>query len=316
MKLVFFGTGSFAVPALRALAPSVALVVTQPDRPTGRGMKLQPSPARAAAIELGLPTATPQRCRAPEFVAELRSVGADALVVASYGQILSDAVLKSSTRGGINLHGSILPAWRGAAPIQRSILAGCTETGVTLMQMDRGMDTGDIIDIERTPIGPDETYSELQERLAQIAADLAARWMPRIVAGEYPRTPQSPDSATFAPKVTKDEAELRFDRPAEAEYRRFRAFTKSPGAFLRTAIGTIKLSRARLSDRHVETAEPGRILSVSPELTVAFAGGALELLELQPEGKKRMSGRDLANGARLKPGSDLYPSDRAPTDQA
>ncbi|MFQ3588427.1 MAG: methionyl-tRNA formyltransferase [Fimbriimonadaceae bacterium] len=312
MRLVFFGTGSFAVPALRALAPHVALVVTQPDRPTGRGMKLRPSPVRAAATELGLKTATPEKCRAPEFVAEVREIGADALVVASYGQILSNAVLDSAVRGGINLHASILPRWRGAAPIQRSILAGDAETGVTLMQMDRGMDTGDIIDVERTPIEADETYSELQDRLAEIAARMAARWMPRIVAGDYPRIPQESERATLAPKVAKEEAELRFERPADEEYRRYRAFTDSPGAFLDTAVGRIRLSRVRLADRVADLPAPGTVVSVSPELTVAFGSGALELLELQPEGKKRMSGRDLANGARLKPGNQLRRTDPPP----
>lgn len=316
MKLVFFGTGSFAVPALKALAPHIELVVSQPDRPTGRGMRLHPSPVRMAALELGLPSATPEKCRAPEFVAELRAIGADALVVASYGQILSNAVLDSAARGGINLHGSILPAWRGAAPIQRSILAGDTETGVTLMQMDRGMDTGDMIDVERTPIGPDETYSELQDRLAVIAAGLAERWMPRIVAGDYPRTPQNSELATLAPKVAKEEAELRFERPAEEEYRRFRAFTDTPGAFLQTSVGKIKLSRVRLSAHGSGLTVPGTVVAVSSGLTVAFGEGALELLELQPEGKKRMSGRDFANGARLKTGMLIRPADAASVERA
>ena len=299
MRLIYFGTGSFALPALRALAPHVVLVVTQPDRPSGRKMRPQPTAARLLAEELGLPVETPERARGAEFVARLRALDADALVVASYGQILSTAVLESARRGGINLHGSILPEYRGAAPIQRCLLDGRTETGVTLMQMDRGMDTGDAIEIVRTPIGPDETYGELQDRLALIAAEMAAAWMPRIVAGDYPRLPQEGERATVAPKVEKAEAELSFSRGAKEEYDRFRAFTPAPGAFLRLASGVLRVHKARLSE---ETGEPGRVLAVSPETAVAFAGGSLRLLEVQPEGKNRMSGRDWANGARIKVG--------------
>lgn len=302
MKLIYFGTGTFALPALRALAPHVALVVTQPDRPTGRGMRLQAAPAKLLAQELGLHVESPEKTRAPEFVARLRELDADALVVASYGQILSTAVLDSAKRGGINLHGSILPEYRGAAPIQRCILDGRTETGITLMQMDRGMDTGDMIEIVRTPIGPDETYGELQDRLALLAAEMAVAWMPRIVADDYPRTPQEGDRATVAPKVEKAEAELSFARAAKEEYDRFRAFTPAPGAFVRTTHGVLRLHSVRAAEG---SGEPGTVLSVSPEPVVAFAEGALRLVEVQPEGKRRMSGRDWANGARIKAGESL-----------
>src|SRR5262249_18938452 len=154
---------TFAVPALQELKDHISLVVTQPDRPSGRGMRMHSSPVKEAALEIGLPVETPEKSRAPEFVERLQSENADALVVASYGQILSQRVLDSAKRGGINLHGSILPKYRGAAPIQRAILDGEPETGITLMQMDKGMDSGDIIAIERTPIGSDETYGELQD---------------------------------------------------------------------------------------------------------------------------------------------------------
>lgn len=343
MKLIFFGTGVFAVPALQALAGDVCLVVAQPDRPSGRGMRVSESPVKVAALELGLTVETPEKSRAPEFVERLGAEDADALVVASYGQILSQSVLDSAKRGGINLHGSLLPLYRGAAPIQRAILDGREETGVTLMQMDRGMDTGDVIAARRTPIRPDETYGELQDRLAVIAAEMAAEWMPRIVTGDYPRTPQDSSLATSAPKIEKSEAELSFDRPALQEFARFRAFTPSPGAFLRTRVGLVKISKAALSgygfrvggdgirDREsgleikagphlpsLSSGPPavgedslsdfaGTILSVSPGLVVGFSEGALELIEVQPEGKKRMSGRDLANGLRLKPGMNLKP---------
>jgi methionyl-tRNA formyltransferase len=302
MRLIYFGTGSFALPALRALAEHVVLVVTQPDRPTGRGMKMQPSPAKLLGQELGIPVESPEKTRAPEFVARLREFDADALVVASYGQILSTAVLESAKRGGINLHGSILPEYRGAAPIQRCILDGRSETGITLMQMDRGMDTGDQIEIVRTPIGPDETYGELQDRLALIAAEMAVDWMPRIVAGDYPRTPQDSSKATIAPKIMKSEAELRFAEHAAQEYNRFRAFTPAPGAFMKISGGTLRIHQARLAEGQ---GAAGELLSLSPEPVVAFGNGAIRLIEVQPEGKRRMSARDWANGARLKVGDSL-----------
>ena len=265
-------------------------------------MKLNVSPVKSAALSLGLRVETPEKSRAPEFVDLLRDEDADALIVAAYGQILSTKVLESAKRGGINLHGSILPAYRGAAPIQRAILDGETETGVTLMQMDRGMDTGDIIDIARTPIDPDETYGQLQDRLAIIGAELISLWIERIVAGDYPRSPQNNDEATHAPKVEKPEAELSFLRPAAEEYNRYRAFTPSPGAWLQTASGLLRVSRMARSEAKGSS---GEILATSPGLVVGFAGGALEFVEVQPEGKKRMSGRDFANGARLRPGSRL-----------
>ena len=302
MKLVYFGTGAFALPTLRALAEHVSLVVTQPDRPSGRGHKLQPSAAKFLAEELGIPGESPEKTRSPEFVERLQSEEADALVVASYGQILSQKVLDSAKFGGINLHGSILPKYRGAAPIQRSIFEGEAETGITLMQMDKGMDTGDMITVVRTAIGADETYGELQDRLAIIAADLAREWMPRIVRGDYVRIPQNSEEATLAPKIDRTETELDPQRDARDEYNRFRAFTPAPGAFLASAYGRLRLSEVRLSDM---SGEPGTILSTKP-LTIAFSNGSLILNEIQPEGKKKQTGRDFANGARLVAGMRLH----------
>ena len=263
---------------------------------------MQPSPAKLLAEELGIPCESPEKTRSPEFVERLRSEDADALVVASYGQILSQKVLDSAKYGGINLHGSILPKYRGAAPIQRSIFEGELETGITLMQMDKGMDTGDMITIVRTPIGADETYGELQDRLAILAADMAQEWMPRIVRGDYVRIPQIHEEATLAPKIDRAETELDPQRDARGEYNRFRAFTPTPGAFLASAYGRLRLSEVRFIEM---TGEPGTILSTKP-LTIAFTHGALILNEIQPEGKKKQSGRDFANGARLVAGMRLH----------
>lgn len=301
MRIVYFGTSEFAVPALKALADSVVLVVSQPDRPSGRGMKLQPSPVKKVAIELGLPVETPEKARNPEFVDQIAALQADVHVVAAYGQILSVKLLETAVRGGINLHGSILPQYRGAAPIQRAIYNGDPETGVTLMQMAKGMDTGDMIAITKTPIGPDETYGELHLRLADIARDLAVDWIDRIVAGDYPRTPQNEEEATYADKVDRAETELSFERPADQEYNRFRAFTPSPSVFIQTNQGRLKLKQARLNSA---TGTTGKILALNP-LTVAFQGGSLEWLTVQPEGKPEMSGTAWAAGKRLAVDDDL-----------
>jgi len=303
VKLVLFGTGSFAVPTLRRLHDHVVLVVTQPDRPSGRGRHLQRSPIREVAEDLGIAVATPEKARAPEFVQLVQDLAVDALVVASYGQILSQALLDTAKHGGINLHGSLLPKYRGAAPIQRAIQAGDLETGVTLMQMDKGMDTGDIIAITPFLIEPEATYGEVQDSLAEIAATLAEVWMPRIVAGNYPREKQNNELATIAPKVDKAEAELVFDRNAREEHDRFRAFTPSPGAFIRTGTGIVRISAATLGS--ATDLEPGTVASTTHGCEVAFEGRTIQLLEVQPEGKKRMSGRDFANGLRLRAGSRL-----------
>ncbi len=302
MKLIYFGTAHFALPTLRAMAEHVALVVTQPDRPSGRGMRMQPTPVMQLAQELELPAISPERCRAPEVVEQLRSLEADALLVAAYGQILSVDVLESAMRGGINLHGSILPMYRGAAPIQRAVFNQESETGVSLMQMDRGMDTGDVIDICRTPIGSDETYGELQDRLAVMAADLATAWMPRIVAGDYPRKPQNSDMATLAPKIEKSEGVLSVAHPVRKEYAKFRAFSPAPGATLMTVHGPLKLIRVRATD---ESMPIGTVVREGGEWRLGFATGSLVLLDVQPAGKRPMPFGDVANGWRLNSGDLL-----------
>lgn len=302
MRIAFFGTAEFAVPSLRILSESIVLAVSQPDRPSGRGLKLSPSPVKRAAAELGIRVETPEKCRAPEFVEFVRGLELDMLLVAAYGQILPQSLLDSARQGAVNLHGSLLPKYRGAAPIQRCILNGETETGVTLMQMDRGMDTGDIITSLATPIAPDETYGELEARLGELAAQMALVWTPKIAAGDYPRYPQDDNLATYAPKVSREEAELKVERPALVEFNRFRAFTPSPGAWILTRFGRLRILEAGTSSG---TGEPGTIVMTRPELTVAFADASLQLLSVKPEGRGAMAGSDWANGHRLKPGDLL-----------
>jgi len=301
MRVAFFGTAAFAVPTLRRIAGDVVLVVTQPDRPSGRGLSLRPSAVKQAASELGLEIATPAKCRDPEFVAQIAAIDLDLLVVVAYGQILSQALLDASRRGGFNLHGSLLPKYRGAAPIQWAILNGERTTGVTLMQMDRGMDTGDIVATRETPIGTDETAGELGSRLAAIGAELVAEWLPSLAAGDYPRTPQDHTLATYAPKLTKADAELRFEMAAASAYDRFRATTPAPGAFVSSRFGPVRILAARLL-REPGDSPPGTVVRTSPELAVAFADGCLAFLTVQPSGKGPMSGHDFANGYRLRPG--------------
>lgn len=264
---------------------------------------MQPTPVRRAADELGLPVWAPERARDPEFIASVRALDADVLVVAAYGQILRPRLLEAARRGAINLHGSILPRWRGAAPVARALLEGDTVTGVTLMQMDAGMDTGDMIAVRTAKIGDSETAGDVMMRLADLAADLSREWLPRIAAGDHPRTPQPAEGVRMAPKVDKSEARLDVARPALAEFRRFRAFTPAPGAWIETRWGPMRISRA--AHRADSLIGPGNALATERGLLVGFAGGALELLEVQPAGKRRMSGRDAANGWRLADGGTL-----------
>ncbi len=267
------------------------LVVTQPDRPSGRGMKLKASPVKLKALELGLPVESPEKARDPEFVEKIRALDADVLVVAAYGQILSTKLLESAKRGGINLHGSILPEYRGAAPIQRAIMDGRTETGVTLMQMDKGMDTGDIIDIRTTPIESTENYADLTHKLALIAADQIKDWLPRIVAGDYPRQAQNNELATHAAKIGPDERLIDWSTSATECLNRFRALSPSPGVFCYVDGVRVKLIECLLAEI---SGAPQTVLAIRP-LTVACANGSLILERLLPEGKKPMSGREFAS---------------------
>ena len=306
MRIVYFGTSEFAVPALKQIHQRVILVVSQPDRPSGRGMNTRPSPVKQCAIDLGLNVETPVRSRATEFVEKLKELGADAFIVASYGQILSKAVLAVPKHGCFNLHGSILPKYRGAAPIQYSLLNGDATTGVTLMLMDAGMDTGELIDTCEIQIKPDEIAGVLHDRLAVVAADLVEEWIDRLGTGVFPKTPQDEAEATYAPKVEKADAELRFDRPANKEFDRYRAFTPYPGGWIETSSGRLKVKNAALSS---EIGRPGTVIEVRPTLIVAFQGGSMIWHVVQPEGKKPVTGAEFANGARLKPGECLKPKE-------
>ena len=303
MKLVYFGSSQFAVPALRVLAGDIALVVSQPARPSGRGLKLRPTPVALEAAELGLAVVTPDRCRDPQFVEELEAVEADAFVVASYGQILPKKVLDLPRAGCFNLHASLLPKYRGAAPIQYALLSGDDVTGVTLMLMDEGMDTGGVIAEEAIRIGREETAGQLHDRLAVLAAKLVETWIVRLAAGDFQPKAQDEAHASYAKKLQKSDGQLNPDNSAQGEFDRFRACTPAPGAFLMTGSGPLKVLQASLSPD--EAGPPGTVVSIKPSLVLAFGQGAIELVQVQPSGRGRMTGMDFANGAHLKPGERL-----------
>lgn len=303
MRLVYFGSSEFAVPALRAVSDSVVLVVTQPPKPIGRKKLLTPTPVEVVARELGLSVETPPKARASEFVELVQNMNADALLVASYGQILSEKLLGASRQGGINLHASLLPKYRGAAPIQRAILDGELETGITLMQMDKGLDTGDMIATQSTRIGETETAGELESRLGEIAAAMAIEWMPRICSGEYTRAPQDDSLATYAAKMTHEDGAVSLSEPSEIGYRRYRACTPKPGAFLKTRYGALGLIAVALGSKL--DGKPGVVIVESGKLFLHCHTGSLELQVVRPEGRSTMKAIDWINGLRLKSGDNL-----------
>ncbi|HAY14347.1 MAG TPA: methionyl-tRNA formyltransferase [Fimbriimonadaceae bacterium] len=305
MKVVFFGTAPFAIPALEAVAGVTTLVVAQPDRPTGRGLKTAMTPVKARALELGLPVETPERCRRPEVIERLKRLDADLFVVAAYGQILPQALLDVPRYGCVNVHGSLLPAYRGAAPVQHAIWNGDAFSGVTLMRMDAGMDTGDIIAMETCAIAPDETAGELYDRLATLGGQLMTAHLATLGSGQYVATPQDHTKATMAPKILPSDAEIPADEPYDLAYRRFRAMTPVPGAWIQTVWGRLKLRDVRPV---ASSAPAGTVVGTRPEFVIALPGGALVLRQVQPEGKKAMRGTDFANGARIQPGNQWAPT--------
>ena len=299
MKLVFAGTPDFARASLEALVGSgrkPVAVYTQPDRPAGRGKKLTASPVKHCAIGHGIPVYQPATLRDAAAVEELRALQPDLLVVAAYGLILPQSVLDIPTHGCLNVHASILPRWRGAAPIQAAILSGDRETGISLMRMTAGLDCGPVFHIAALDIGPDETAGELHDRLAALGASVLVERLDDIVAGRLDAVEQDDTLATYAPKIDKRDAEIDWRLPAEAVARRVRAYNPFPGAF--THCGSeiardglrLKIWRAAATDG---TGAPGEVLRFDADAVVVACGeGALQLLELQLPGKRRAPPRE------------------------
>ncbi len=304
MRVAFFGTSEFAVPALRALAESahaVGPVVAAPAQPSGRGRKLVPSPVEQQARALGLLVLTPKDPNEPAFVAELKSHNPDVAVLAAYGYILRPAVLDVPTLGFLNIHPSLLPRFRGAAPIQRALLAGEQETGVTVIVLSEEVDAGDIIEQEVVAVGQDEIAGELSQRLADVGARLVLDALTRFEAGTATRTPQGPGLVTSAAKITKAERNIDWRESAPQIHNRIRALSPEPGAVTSFRRRRIVLLRSRVHSTP-DMGEPGQLLVRHSGLVVATGSGAVEITELKPEGKRAQTGQDFRNGLRPNAG--------------
>ena len=298
IRIVFMGSPDFAVPALEALSRQYPLagVVTQPDRPAGRGGTLKPPAGKQAALRLGLPVIQPEKLRQPEALEQLRRWAPDLIVVAAFGQILRPDVLNLPGFGCINIHGSLLPRGRGAAPIQAALLAGDAQTGITIMKMDPGVDTGPMLSQRSIPVFPQDTAGTLFKKLAPLGAELLIETLPRYLSGELQPQPQPAEGVTYAPMLKKEDGRLDLSQPALALERRVRAFDPWPGTWLEWNGAPLKVLRART----VPGKNPGPshrlILDGFPAL--GTGDGILMLDEVQPAGKKPMPGKAFLSGAR------------------
>lgn len=304
MKIIFAGTPPFAARALQALIDSgqeVALVLTRPDRPSGRGMKTVASPVKLLAQQRKLTLSQPDTLKKPELSAQLDAIGADIMIVAAYGLLLPSPVLNIPRLGCLNIHASLLPRWRGAAPVQRAILAGDRETGITIMQMDRGLDTGAILLQRSLPIAQDDTAQTLHDKLASLGALCIVEALTYLERGTLAGTPQNGIEATYAPKLERDEAEIDWQWGAQDISRAVRAFNPRPGAHSRIAGSEIKIWRASVA---VDTnGEPGEIVAITKNgILVACGEGGLVLEVVQEAGGRKMTAADFLSGHPLRPG--------------
>jgi methionyl-tRNA formyltransferase len=311
-RIIFMGTAELACASLRALVASplfeVVLVVTQPDKPKGRDLKLQPTAAKAAALELGLPVEQPIKARAAEFVEHLRSFSADLIVVAAYGQLLPQSILDLPKYGCLNVHTSILPKYRGAAPIQWAIIDGEPETGVTIMKMDAGLDTGDILSVHTTPISPEDNAAILHDRLAAIGAEALIATIPLYISGDIKPQPQPAEGSTYARKITKEDGRIDWSQPAQVLFNRIRGLTPWPGAFTFLAPDQkLRLIKVWSAEPVSEVSgEPGKVLQADKTgLVVACGEGALRITSLQREGGRRMTAIEFSAGQAVKSGDVL-----------
>lgn len=299
MRLVYLGTPRFAVPTLERIVQAghqVVAVVTQPDRPRGRGQQFAPPPVKEAALLLGLPLYQPERVRRPEAVEFLRGLEAEAMVVVGYGQIIPQVVIDLAPRGIINVHASLLPKYRGAGPIQWAIVKGETRTGVTTMRIDAGLDTGDMLLKRETEIGENENAIELGERLSLMGADLLVETLQGLADGTIVPEKQDNAQATLAPLLKKEDGLIDWTRPAWDIHNQVRGLQPWPGAQTTFRGQPLQIWKTKLLA--TGSATPGSLVSIKP-LIVSCGSSGLELVEVQQQGRKRMSGADFANGQRL-----------------
>jgi methionyl-tRNA formyltransferase len=304
MRIVFLGTPAFATHPLRRLVEAgheIVAVVTQPDRPAGRSRMLQPPPVKQAAVELGLPVLQPETLRDEQVIDELRALRPDVGVVAAYGEILRRAVLEIPPLGYLNIHPSLLPLYRGPAPVTGAILAGDATTGVTVMLLERAMDAGPILAQATVALEPDARTGPLTDELFQLGSTLLVGVLPQYAAGEIVPQPQEHERATFTHMLAKEAGRLDWSQPAVVLERAVRAYDPWPGTFTILHDQQLKIMRASVVDGDVQD-DPGTVLP-GPDLVVATGAGALQLDEVQPAGKRPMAGRDWRRGQRLPPKS-------------
>ncbi len=309
MRLIYLGTPRFAVPTLEAILSAgheVAAVVTQPDRPKGRGHSVSASPVKECALAFGLPVLQPERVRRPEVVAALREVAPEAMVIVGYGQLIPQAVIDIAPYGIINVHASLLPELRGAAPIQWAIARGYATTGVTTMQIDAGLDTGDMLLKAETAIGPDEDAEGLGERLAVMGAQLLVDTLRKLVAGSLHPEKQDPAAATYAPILTRADGMIDWSRPAEEIHNRIRGMQPWPGGHTLLRGQLLHIWIARGASELAAIGVPGMLRVMRDGLFAAAGNGSwLKLIEVQAEGRKRMGADEFARGQRIESGEKL-----------
>lgn len=310
MRILFMGTPDFAVFSLRALVErgeDVAGVVTQPDKPKGRGYELTPPPVKVFATEHGIPVYQPTTLKNGAFDSTLAKIAPDVIVVVAYGKILPASVLDFPKYGCINVHGSLLPRYRGAAPMQRAILEGEKETGVTTMQMDIGMDTGDMLLTGVLPIGENDNFETVHDALGALGAKVLLDTLDALRAGTLMPKKQDESAATYAAKIGKEDCELHFEESAQALHNRIRALSPMPLTFTHTPDGKLlKILESRVSATPAGGAAPGTVVSVEDgKITVATGDGCIEFLRVLPEGKGRMSAADYLRGRKLSKGDCL-----------
>jgi methionyl-tRNA formyltransferase len=312
LRIVYFGTPQFAVPPLARLLSSdhrVVQVVSQPDKPKGRGHRLVPTPVKETALAAGVRVSQPERLRDDEFLRSLSALEPDLGVVAAYGKLLPEALLQIPRLGMINVHGSILPRWRGAAPVHRAVIAGDSETGITIMRVVKELDAGAMLAIRRRPIGPDETSVEVEHDLARIGADLLVETVDALAMGSVTETPQPEEGITYASKLTKEESAVSWTEPALRIHNLVRGLQPWPLVAARLAGVRVLVHRTALTD-DVSDAPGGTVVQASGD-TLAVAAGdgrVLRIVSLQPEGRRVMSARDFLASRRIEPGEPVLPA--------